>query len=71
MVLRRLCVRYSGNVSIWPGAGEVISSYGLRGGATLGEREARICDDGAQVILSAGEPGVRGPVGASWRASLR
>ena len=66
MVLRRLCVRYSGNVSIWPGAGEVIQLVQASlWGDYLASAGARICEDGAQVVLSAGQPGVRGTVGAS------
>jgi hypothetical protein len=66
MVLCRLWVRYSGNVPIWPGAGEVIALVRASlWGDSLARAEARICEDGAQVILSAGQPGVRGTVGAS------
>lgn len=72
MVLRRLCLRYSGNVSIWPGAGEVIQLVQASLWADcLASAGARIGENGAHVILSAGQPGVRGTVGASWRVSLR
>jgi hypothetical protein len=72
MVLRRLCVRYSGSVSIWPGAGEVIQLVqALLWADCLACAGSCICEDGAQVILSASQPGARGTVGASWRVSSR
>jgi hypothetical protein len=48
------------------GAGEVIQLVQASlWGDYLASAGARICEDGAQVILSAGQPGVRGTVGAS------